>query len=1412
MPHEDAVTIRLSAGRMDWDGSSGAERARMALGATVRDRVVNQADASAGNPRALIDRARQAWRTASQGARTPAELARAWQTLDTQSRIYLGALVATFAVLERDPLMSFDAARLRAAGFLDQAKPPADMAPAQLQLYEHISSVERWVDVAALRQRQLTPFQLLKLSYSRHDKRLDDAITLAYTRRTPFDAICLGEAAALHYLQSGNGTAQPGGSGSFVTLLEAEIADSRRALLLIREPGDPLATSNCTVDRYVVEGCFGKRPADIVADARAAWQARPDNGPPQSGGSPAASGATAAELAYVFEQPEAEQVRLLKRAFALMGESADFPIGSPFQSMDTVLLRTPRFRAAGGSGDAAMARLFDEFGRLYQSWRHAPGQRQNPLLLAGQHLARASGHLILAEGATGPQFIRQAMLRRHASLQALDASTRDAIEAWANNQASFPQPGLPQDSSLSSEARAFIELIREDCVALQGAPRLIGAQAVVNYFTDRLGAYRALPAFDALQVLTDVLTARGITPEQLATTRSFQYFTEIPPLWVQVSGTPIAECALRSLLMKDNEIQMGEDTVNCRRELYLAREAFTGNYPRLPAVMLKARELYLYGDRSQSPEQIAQRIAQQQLSSPASALGLIDFLRRITIMAPFESIAKALLSGQPREIAGLFPFVVPAYDIVEGMWTRNAADIEQGAIGMTTDAILVWVGGMAESGAVASAERAVAQIAEESAPSGGSPASAGSGPTSVRGIDAVRMPIHEAVSLPALADLAYTEPAMEAAACVPPCTSLRVEHDPYGVMRADAVERAEYERQKARAAAGEAVYVDLPGDQHARLAWLPIQRRTALIIERPGKHFGHEVDEHGAPLAGGALLERAGESNRYFSASDHHIEAAGKAELAPPDRNVLERRPSLIEARSALDGALRGTRRGQLPDWNRLFDIKVKPSGSDVWRRNPKSAARVADEEVAALVDTLNEFYRSSSTFEALVDHAYDRLKEEGWAVHIEPTVSPHVRPGKKAIFLPYHKERIPGNYMTSTRQAPFSRKRATLHEMLHAVTGKNDPVVTKRVAEEGPEPIEEHRGAVVALTDRILYEANVREPPRVMYSAPFSSNLRAQVDYSKRLERFLSEADMFSFYEDREIDRMINAHRPVEKMLVGGQRVETRATVASVMRLRRFINLHTAGVNTVREPFEQRWGDTFLVDRGTPAEQPAADAMHAAIDVAHNIRDTLNDVYLHVSDARILFDLWYEQEQAAPGARQWTINASPGEPPLEHAQTPFVIDRDARTITLYDQRLYYMSDDGVRQYEPRRRYVGMLAELVAGDRGWDATGAVDSHTNRGVLVYLEELFLRTREVAGAQVADEEPNRTSRQLASNPDVLREFLSRACRMAVDENRYLREAQAKLSGASGSGCWSTGLCGRDSLGDGFVPAVPEPPALV
>ena len=1368
------TTIRLDAAPLDWSKLATAERARAALASTAVERT-------------SFDAAESAWRAASRQALTPADRALCWERLDTGARAMLTARVAMFIALENRadttnttlgaaPGLTLDQAMQRAPAIIAQSARTKATLPEALRLYEHVSDVQQWVDVAALRSRQCTPFELLKLSYGRHDKRLDVAMDATFHHLSPFDPDCLADAAALYFLASG--TAVPHGDMElgFNVLLENDIADSRRALLLLRPLGDPLTVSSCTVDRYVIEGCLGKLPADIMAGERAAWLKKPDA---------AILGtdldAAAIELASLFDLPHAEQERLLRKRFALLAESSRFPIGTPLQSMHTILLRSPGAKTVEGPDDTAGPRVFEAFDRLEQNSRQAPRTRPDPCLLAGQHLARASGLIIVAEGAAGPQILRQAIQRRHVQFRALAPAARASIMAWAI----LGSPVIRR-SAWSGPVLHFLEQIVADFLAMSRAPRLVGARAVIDYFESRRRAYAPLPVFDASAVLTRLLVARGASREELTATRQFRYYQlGIPETFLTRNGTLVDECLIRSTLFSDVYVTVAGAAMNCKQEVSLARDLFNANYARHPTVVAKARELFLHSDGAHSVEEIAQYLAEQQVPRTAGIFDLVALLQRLTIRAPLESIAQAVFSGEPRQIVGLLPFVVPSYDIARGLWTGDGEAARQGVWRLTLDAVFCWVGGMAESAALRSAEASAAQILESVAAEAGG---AKMGPV----FDPVRMPTHEAISLPALDDLTRVESASPGEPAVDqPSLDMAVDHDPYSVLSTEGIQRADYEWQKKRVEAGELVHVDLHNNVHCLLTWLPRQGRTALVIEKPDSTFAIEVDELGEPVASGQLLRRINEPNRHYTAAELlHIEASGRSDWVAPNAHDLARRMSLVEATSALAEVLSApARRGEI-DWSRLFKIRVRLPQATVWRDNRISAQRFADGEQAAFIDMLDSIYRTSYTFKALQDYAYERMAREDWVILLRPNESPRVSLHEKRIYLPLEKDPVPGTYMTPTRLQPFSRWRAIVHEMLHVFTRKQDPPHTVKRLADPADASELHRGAVVALTDRILYEANYREPVRIMYACPTLTTLAHRVEHFKRLNRFKAEAEMSGFYEDREIDKLINLHRPLRNLQVGGQPVESRDTVASVMRYWRFLDEQSSGANLMRAPFDERWDATFRFEVDTGHHGLP---MLAVIDVGQTMRDSLNDIYLHVPESRLLFNRWFDRNALATGDSGWTVALHRGPPPADHVLAPFLIERTGRRITLFNQVLYYTSDDGVRPYELRRRFSAMLVDLTVGDIDWTTGGPVDSFTNRGLLVWLEDQFLRTRESLGSPAVYQEPYRTSAQLASNLLVLREQLLRAYRMSSDEDRYLRSDPARGGAAGSLACWPAKMCG-------------------
>ncbi|MGI4858819.1 MAG: hypothetical protein ACRYHA_18225 [Janthinobacterium lividum] len=308
------------------------------------------------------------------------------------------ATLALYWHVQREPSLDASSVRERARQLLRHAK-AAPYSVADESFYQTNQLADRF-DLDALRSRAPTPIELLRTvhaflasAFPEHRASLLDEAALAIAAR--LRQRCMARSA---------GALRAGTSGAaFREAIRAEIGSLEIAAKWIplgrpagmsgemsgemsggmppgMAPGAPATTgAPAWFDGIAIRNASGADIATLVAEQSARRHdlrhaARND----------------------VFDPAQAEQ--WLRKRLQDLGESARFPIGTPLQSIDTILLRLGTSHGIERASGDDVATVLADFNRLCVAWRTVPRHWIAPTLSAAIHFARASADPIALAG------------------------------------------------------------------------------------------------------------------------------------------------------------------------------------------------------------------------------------------------------------------------------------------------------------------------------------------------------------------------------------------------------------------------------------------------------------------------------------------------------------------------------------------------------------------------------------------------------------------------------------------------------------------------------------------------------------------------------------------------------------------------------------------------------------------------------------------------------------------------------------------------------------------------------------------------------------------------------------------------------------------------------------------------------
>jgi hypothetical protein len=701
------------------------------------------------------------------------------------------------------------------------------------------------------------------------------------------------------------------------------------------------------------------------------------------------------------------------------------------------------------------------------------------------------------------------------------------------------------------------------------------------------------------------------------------------------------------------------------------------------------------------------------------------------------------------------PFVGSIYTFGEGVMARDPKQALNGAFHFGLDLLFGWLGGVGERFAERRIAGTVSNLVSE-----------------------IGMAQHEPRALAMLSALSDEIGDVEGGPRpgVVPLARTTIRADPFGVLLKDAEVPVAHRAAAAAAREGREVTVSLtrspapafPDERRGDAGVLPEAEqytlrhsatRDAVMPVRSEDGHLNEFDWEGRVLRALPDLERpAGsvlgdtalqEPEQEQAPGSHSQPPAGNAETA--DR-ALHATPAGFHA-AVYPGAFEAgfLRRSTVSDFER-FVASITHDGPD--RAMPKVVdfVRVIDTGAASqvraahdVVGELQTICNRSRTFQLLLRHAVRSMEnsQSRFELQVMRHASAICDLERCVIRLPPSRELPQVSYFDARGSTPFQGARAWVHELVHAMTHLKDP------------PIEERRtsrGAVVYLTDRILYESGCEVPERLTYDgvtltgAPNSGNGLEPLDVTRRGRLAASMLTEDAYLDARLEPFLRGGEDPILNVPAGA-----RLTIRQVKALRAEMRNEEARAPVARLPFQERFCNLWDVAMGQD--------FALSMEWSGRFRDDAGDFYRHNALFRHLAERWYESAQGA----RWQLWLSDRQRPDTPFPSGWAIDRDARRVTLYrNGDLYYLSEAGPRAMEFSRRIMGLLADLVApGDT--DFSRPREALLNRGLRVYLENLGLaRFRHL---------PRRVSGSLATTPEALLPWAIKARRAMNAEDAWL-----------------------------------------
>lgn len=814
-----------------------------------------------------------------------------------------------------------------------------------------------------------------------------------------------------------------------------------------------------------------------------------------------------------------EMYTLFERAMHSIGLDTVYPAGTPHHEMAAVLRQWGFAHRVALEDYNNPAELMAAFNRLQEAWRHHPRSPVSPAFLAGMNLVRRNNvflHNTTSELSRERQALDQVHRETFPALAQAGVDTHADMQYWhqLTENSGKPEHEILADlaSSPMGERLSIYKHLHDKADALLAAPETIAYAGeddlivrIHDYFHQHLMAHAPSPEFDETQAITRILRDKlAMTDKDLKTLRGVRL--HVPSLNGQsLMMLPVDEFRTRRQLYT-SMMQHGDNVIAAADEWNTAQTEAIKKMAMHPVVVAKSRDLlrrrgkpYSEADVDTLAESQAANIVDpaRTIAAQPHPLSVADweaFLNRLFGSPTLSTIVNAFASGNPREIAGLFPFVIPIFDIAEGVWERDWDLALKGVIDLGVDAAFTLAGAGMEAAMARSVARATEamQLARAATPL-----------TERVGVDSLR---EIGSLLPQFAETDFGG--------LPRVTH----HDAFEVHAAGSGS-ARQTIPKAIEASGRAQ--DGPPMQ---LHHLDVEGES--IIATPTAHGYTEVNYRGELVPGAPPIftdPTSGENYRLTREFGLPEGIAGVTEAQLAERGSV----------SAIAGY-----------WATI-DVpamrKPSPAPLDLIR----SMIQPNDHpQHAVLENLLVDAYTRSETFRVIVNDAFDRAPYNKRRCVVSYDTH-HAHQYEDQVDFMVDKDLFKLSYTGPAGNVPFQVEREMLHEMLHFFT---------RLLDAPSHEAHNHRGGNIALLEKVINEMLDKPPypPRLCYRKQGTFNLFNHPDGSVHTNSaVLRQLHDWSIAEDRYLDRILDKDREFpDTMYAMGQKITERATVRQGIEL----------------------------------------------------------------------------------------------------------------------------------------------------------------------------------------------------------------------------------------------------------------------
>jgi hypothetical protein len=985
-----------------------------------------------------------------------------------------------------------------------------------------------------------------------------------------------------------------------------------------------------------------------------------------------------------------------------------YPIGTPLHSVATTLLRLGPGHSVTCTTPHEPASMMHAFNQLANAWNQHSQFPFSPRLYAAHHLAKSSGVLFLNTTST-----------RTPCEQMTDQVGADLAPLVA---AQSRQP----DSAFRNDTVATIRLgTRSNIDALADAPEtLCYADAadlnrqLHDYLHQRLLALTEMPGYDEnFMIESHLQETLSLTALQLRTKRGVNFYINdfmggglLKP---SVQLTPLEEFRRRIADSKPAMTFNGH-TIDTEDALAEIRQSVARILVADRVVEAKAAELF----RGRGVAVDARKLRASRELIAASLVPpvpgsrwwtVVDLLDDVNMGPMIRGILQTLKSGDPKEILGLLPFIIPVVEMEEGLRLQNYQRAKKGLIRFGIDVAFTAAGiGLEKMLARGAIGAAAATIAREQLAL-----------TERAGLDAMHSMSGLFRELPG-SEWAGHSVVEEGRFNLPPDAADLSIPAPLSATKSLTAAKTRWSHEVTQ-----------------QSLYLIDEQRSVSVRAIDGGFY--ELDQRGHLIADAPIIFGDALTGRGYRVTSH-VGMQGGIAVVPA---------KVLFARSTVSDVLRfwktivaspqlAIRRSTPRDiLKMLFVPAAEPIEThtaldlfvNIWRK-----AYTRYQSFAQFEDFWLNVYRQSDTAAAIMNQAYDKRVYRGVG-EVSFNQERAFVSGNDLCFLSDKKLKAL-HYVSNMGETLFQQQRMYLHEGLHWLTRLADPEIAEAHM---------HRGPIVYLTDRILTEVgdSPSTPARIAYKTPprFSSNELAHRAWAADLDVLHD----WSVAEDRLLDKHLDAGRQYpDAMMVMGQKIADRVTVRQGMALREIFDGHVPFGARDTGPLYQRIAHAFALPN----------ARYDAL---------LHRLIVKSSTFREIAAAW----RARPRLRRVAVALADFNMKAEiFSEGVWSYQISGKSMRLNTRQLYYFSETGVIPLDEMRQFSGalldyFLSEMMLPER---ALLMGNGYSERGIVVALEDEVM-------AQLGDKGAQRICEQLSANDRGILRYQTSVRRAADSENGYL-----------------------------------------